>query len=66
MKSARLSLGAPYTPSVLDIRVEGYSPDRWRVRRVTLNGVELKDWRVSHSDLVKGGSLVFEMADSEK
>ena len=66
VKSARLSLGAPYTPSVLDIRVEGYSPDRWRVRRVTLNGVELKDWRVSHSDLVKGGSLVFEMADSEK
>ena len=28
---------------------------------VTLNGVELKDWRVRHCDLVKGGVLEFDM-----
>ena len=61
VKGARLHIGSPYPPATLEIRVKGYSPDRWRVRRVTLNGVELKDWRVSHSDIVKGGELVFEM-----
>ena len=62
VKGARLRIGAPYPPATLEIRVKGYAPDRWRVRRATLNGVELKDWRVRHADLVKGGVLEFEMA----
>ena len=65
VKGARLRIGAPYPPTTLEIRVKGYAPDRWRVRRVTLNGVELKDWRVRHADLVKGGVLEFEMVCAE-
>lgn len=65
VKSARLRIGAPYPPATLEIRVKDYAPDRWRVRRATLNGVELKDWRVRHADLVKGGVLEFEMAGAE-
>ena len=61
VKGVRLHFGSPYPSATLEIRVKGYSPDRWRVRRVTLNGIELKDWRVSHADIVKGGELVFEM-----
>ena len=63
VRSAVLRLGAPYAPAELRIRVDGYSPDRWRVKRVTLNGVPLARWRVRHADLVRGGDLVFEMAD---
>lgn len=62
VKSARLALGAPYACATLEIRVENYSPGRWRVSRASLNGTELRDWRVRHVDLVKGGVLKFEMA----
>jgi len=61
VKSATLTFGAPYASATLKIEVKGYSPERWRVKRVTLNGRELTNWRVSHADLVKGGLLVFEM-----
>ena len=61
VKSAVLRFGAPYASATLSIVTKGYAPDRWRVRRVTLNGRELKDWRIRHADLVKGGELVFEM-----
>ena len=65
LKGARLRISEPYPPATLEIRVKGYAPDRWRVRRATLNGVELKDWRVRHADLVKGGVLEFEMDGAE-
>lgn len=45
----------------LSIRVQNYSPDAWRVKRVTFNGRELSGWRIRHADLVRGGELVFEM-----
>lgn len=61
VESAELSFGVPYAETRLRITVRSYAPDRWRVRRVTLNGVELRDWRVKHDDLIKGGELVFEM-----
>ena len=61
VRGAKLRLGAPYAEATLEIKVRNYSPDRWRVRRAVLNGVELKDWRVAHADLVKGGVLEFEM-----
>ena len=63
VRGARLRIGAPYAPAMLEIRVANYAPDRWRVRRATLNGAELKNWRVRHADLVKGGILEFEMAE---
>lgn len=61
VKGATLRFGAPYPTSTLRIVVRDYAPDRWRVKRVTLNGRELADWRVRHADLVRGGDLVFEM-----
>ena len=63
VKGARLQIGSPYPSATLEIRVKGFSPTRWRVRRVMLNGVSLQNWRVRHADLVKGGVLEFEMAD---
>ncbi|MBR3222938.1 MAG: GH92 family glycosyl hydrolase [Kiritimatiellae bacterium] len=62
VRGAKLRLGAPYAPATLDIRVKNYAPNRWRVKRVMLNGVELKDWRISHLSLVRGGVLEFEMS----
>ena len=63
VRGARLRFGAPYKPSTLEIKVENYHPDRWRVRRVTLNGVEITSGCIRHADLVKGGVLIFEMDD---
>jgi len=57
VKGATLKIGA----ATLRIVVRGYAPDRWRVRRGTLNGRALAAWRVRHADLAKGGELVFEM-----
>ena len=57
------------TPSVLKLGVKistksgKPAPGRTVVRRVTLNGAELKSRRVAHADLVRGGELVFEMED---
>ena len=62
VRGARLRIGAPYPSATLEIRVRNYAPGRWRVAHVTLNGRELKDWRVRHADLVKGGVLEFEMS----
>ena len=61
VKSATIWFGAPYAKATLRIFVVNYAPERWRVRRVTLNGKELSNWRVRHADLVRGGDLVFEM-----
>ena len=69
VKSATLRLSLPGATGILPvatlhIRVKNYSPDRWRVKRVTLNGCELSNNRVKHAELVKGGELVFEMHDN--
>ena len=64
VRSATLTFGAPYVPATLEIKTVNYHPDNWRVKRVTLNGEELANWRVRHADLVKGGTLVFEMANA--
>ncbi len=61
VRSARLHIGAPYPPAILEIRVENAAPARWRVKRATLNGRELTGWRVRHADLIKGGLLEFKM-----
>ena len=63
VKAAKLKIGAPYKPATFEIKVANYAPDRWRVRRVTLNGRELADFRLRHEDIVKGGVLTFEMDD---
>ena len=57
VKSATLKIGT----ATLRIAVRGYEPDRWRVRRVTLNGKPITDWKIHHADIMKGGELTFEM-----
>lgn len=64
VKGAILRFGEPYAPATLEIRVKNYAPNSWRVKRVTLNGVELKERRVRHANLVKGGVIEFEMAEA--
>ena len=66
VRGAKLRLGAPYVPATLEIRVKNYAADRWRVKCVTLNGVELKDWRIGHADIVKGCILEFEMSTDKE
>jgi len=46
--------------------VKNYAVNRWRVRRVLLNGQLLSNWRVRQEELVKGGTLVFEMMSEDK
>ena len=48
----------------LTVRAEGLSERAKYVRRVTLNGRRVTARALSHADLVKGGELVFEMADA--
>ena len=47
--------------ATLRIVVRGYEPDRWRLRRVTLNNKPIMDWKIHHDGIVKGGELTFEM-----
>ncbi len=63
VRGAKLKFGAPYAPASFEIKVANYAPDRWRVHRVLLNGRELPSFRLRHADIVKGGTLVFEMDD---
>ncbi|MDE5838432.1 MAG: glycoside hydrolase family 92 protein, partial [Paramuribaculum sp.] len=37
------------------------SPDRRHIKSVRLNGTTLKDNFIRHSDIMKGGTLEFEM-----
>ena len=57
VRRAKLKIGS----ATLNVIVDGYAPDRWRVKRVTLNGVTCANGRVRHCDLAAGGDLVFEM-----
>ena len=57
----RLALAGGKT---LTVRAEGLSDRAKYVRRVTLNGRRVTARTLSHADLVKGGELVFEMADA--
>ena len=57
----RLALAGGKT---LTVRAEGLSDRAKYVRRVTLNGRRVTARALSHADLVKGGELVFEMADA--
>lgn len=62
VREARLKLGAPYKPATLRIVTRNLSKDCTTVRRVTFNGKEIRNWRIHHNELVKGGELVFEYA----
>ena len=65
--SGEYEIGAPLVDSadikvaggVLNITVEKQSKDAWRTVSVKLNGRELSSRRISHSQLVSGGTLHF-------
>ena len=58
---ATIRLGAPYRPATLTIVVRNQSPENGRVKSVTFNGKPLADRCIHHNDLVRGGTLEFEM-----
>ena len=58
---ATIRIGVPYAPGELVIVARNQSPSNWRVKSVSFNGCPLRDRRIHHSDLVRGGELVFEM-----
>ena len=64
--SGEYEIGSPLVKSAqigkLRIKVNGYSPERWRVKSVVLNGESIRDWKFRHADIVKGGELIFEMS----
>ena len=47
----------------LTIIARGQSPENLYVKRVSLNGRELKGTTLAHGDIANGGELVFEMGD---
>jgi predicted alpha-1,2-mannosidase len=61
VRYAKIEIGSPFKPATFEIKVKNYAPDRWRVKRVSFNGRELKDFRIRHSDMISGGVLEFEM-----
>lgn len=46
-----------------EIRAHNLSPQNFYIRSATLNGVPLNRFWVRHSEIVRGGELVFEMSD---
>ena len=63
VRSATVRIGAPFKPTTFKVVVKNQSRDNYWVKSVTLNGAELTDRRIRHSDIVKGGVLEFEMSD---
>lgn len=68
-------LGAPQVDRVtvslpggktFTVEAEGLSATNMYVKRVTLNGKPVSGCTINHSDIMKGGSLVFEMTDKRQ
>ena len=66
-------LGAPQLPKVVmhlvdgntfTVVANGISRECKYVKSVTLNGVPLEGFKIRHEDILKGGELAFEMAQS--
>lgn len=58
---AEIRIGAPFEAAVFRIVTHNQSDTHRRVASVRLNGVELKDRRLAHADIVRGGLLEFDM-----
>lgn len=43
------------------VEAEGYSPEKYLVKEVLLNGKRLRSTNISHEDILKGGTLTFVM-----
>lgn len=60
---AEIRIGSPFKPATFTIVARNQSAANCLVKSVKLNGIELTDRRIRHSDIVKGGTLEFEMSD---
>lgn len=58
---ATIHIGAPFKPADFRVVVHNQSKTNYLVRSVRLNGNELKDRRLKHADILKGGLLEFVM-----
>ena len=67
-------IGAPQVPRVkievggrgqraFTVVAKNLSKENRYVKAVTLNGKPVTDWRIRHEDIVRGGEIVFEMAN---
>ena len=43
----------------LSIQVKDRKQKNMPIRSISFNGREVKDFRISHNDLIKGGKLIF-------
>ena len=66
-------IGAPQLPRVtlnlangkmFTMTAKGLSRENKYVKSVRLNGKPVKNWKIHHSDIVRGGELIFEMIDA--
>ncbi len=61
-------IGAPIFPESeidlrgkrLTIKTVNYSRDKYKVKSVKFNGNEIKDYRISHNELINGGEIIVE------
>lgn len=63
VKSAKLDLG---NGKILEIQAKNQSISKVYVKSVRLNGKAISNYKLNHSDLIKGGTLEFEMTDRLK
>ena len=61
VKKAILHIGAPFESATFTIVAHNQSRDHRLVESVMLNGVELADRHLRHSDILAGGVLEFTM-----
>ncbi len=57
-----VAIGASFRPATFTIIARNQAKANYVVKSVKLNGIELKERRIRHSDIVKGGTLEFEMS----
>jgi predicted alpha-1,2-mannosidase len=53
-------------PGYFTVVARNLSRENKYVKSVTLNGKPITDWKISHSDIMSGGELVFEMYSGAK
>ena len=63
VRKATLRIGAPFKSATFTVVAKNQSKENCLVKSVKLNGVELKERRIRHADILKGGTLEFEMAN---
>ena len=53
-------------PNTFTVIAKNLSKENKYVKSVTLNGKPVRDWKIRHADIMRGGELVFEMTNNPK